>query len=320
MSVPLLLFIHAVAAAAMAPLLSRGTWSDRSPRVGIFVWQALSVTIIAGIVFAGAALAVPAMPFTSNLAEFLQACVMTLREQYSTPGGALVTTAGGITAVAVAARVGFCLIAELASAYRARKLQLRSLALLGRRDSSGQYLVVEHAVAAAYCLPGRHNEIVFTSAALGALDEDQRAAVLAHETAHLRGRHHLILAAANAIHRAFPRVPAFRIARTELTRLIEMDADDRAARTSSRLTVAAAVVRLAEAGPTPSVALGAGGTSALARVRRLASPRAPLGALRAVLTVSAAAAMLALPLTVAVTPAVSSAYAQTCPTGFPAST
>lgn len=319
MSVPLLLLTYAVAAAAMAPLLSGGTWSDRSPRVGILVWQALSVTIIASIAFAGAALAVPAMPFTSNLADFLEACVMTLQEQYSTPGGAFVTTVGAIIAGTVVVRVGFCLGAELVSVHRARKQQLQSLTLLGRRDSSGQFLVVEHAEAAAYCLPGRHNEIVFTSAALGALDEDQRAAVLAHEKAHLDGRHHLILAAANAIHRAFPRVPAFRIALTELTRLIEMDADDRAARSSSRLTVATAVVRLAEAGPTPSMTLGAGGTSALARVRRLACPTAPLSALRAVLTVSAAATMLLVPLTLAITPAVSSAYAQTCPTGFPAS-
>lgn len=318
MSVPLLLIAYAVAAAAVAPLLSRGTWSDRSPRVGIFVWQALSVTIIAGIVFAGAALAVPAMPFTTNLADFLRACVMTLQEQYSSPGGAIVSTAGALTAGAVLARTGFCLIGELLSARRTRKRQLQSLALLARRDASGRFLILDHADAAAYCLPGRRNEIVFTSAALGALDADQRAAVLAHEMAHLRGRHHLVLAAANAIHRAFPRVPAFRIARTELQRLIEMDADDGAARTSSRLTVAAAVVRLAEASSTPATALGAGGTSSLARVRRLTSPSMPLGVPRTMFAMAAAAAMLVLPLTVAAAPAVSSAYAQTCPSGFPA--
>ncbi|MHA7295542.1 M56 family metallopeptidase, partial [Arthrobacter sp. HLT1-21] len=230
-----------------------------------------------------------------------------------------VTTAGALTAVAVVLRTGFCLIAELLSARRARGRQLQSLALLARRDTSGRFLILDHADAAAYCLPGRRNEIVFTSAALDALDADQRAAVLAHEMAHLRGRHHLILAAANALHRAFPRVPAFRIARIELQRLVEMEADDRAARGSSRLTVATAVVRLAEARSTPAAALGAGGASALARVRRLTTPGTPLGALRTTFALATAAAMLVLPLTVAATPAVSSAYAQTCPTGFPAS-
>ncbi|MHA7294602.1 hypothetical protein, partial [Arthrobacter sp. HLT1-21] len=126
MSVPLFLLAYAVAAAGVAPLLARGTWSDRSPKIGIFVWQALSVTVVAGVVLAGVALAVPAMPFTSNLADFLRACVMTLQEQYSTPGGAMVTTAGALTAVAVVLRTGFCLIAELLSARRARGRQLQS--------------------------------------------------------------------------------------------------------------------------------------------------------------------------------------------------
>lgn len=263
----LLLLAYAVAAAGAAPLLRRGKWAERSPKVGIVVWQSLSVTVIASVVLAGVMLAVPAMPFTMTLADFLRACVTVLREQYSTPGGAVVTTAGALVAVAVTARTGYCLFSEFTSARRARRSQLRSLALLGRRDPSGRFLVVDHHTAAAYCLPGRNNEIVLTSAALGALDEDQRTAVIAHENAHLRARHHIIVAVAKAIHRAFPRVPAFSIAHSELTRLIEMDADDRAARSNARLTVATAMVRLAEAGPTPSAALGAGGTSALARVQ-----------------------------------------------------
>lgn len=316
----LLLIAYAVAAAGAAPLLRKGTWAERSPKVGIIVWQSLSVTVIASVVLAGVMLAVPAMPFTMTLADFLRACVTVLQEQYSTPGGAVVTTAGAFMAAAVMARTGYCLFSEFISARKAHRSQSRSLALLGRRDPSGRFLVVEHQTAAAYCLPGRNNEIVLTSAALGALDEDQRTAVIAHEKAHLRARHHIIVAVAEAIHRAFPRVPAFSIAHSEIARLIEMDADDRAARSNARLTVATAMVRLAEAGPAPSAALGAGGTSALARVRRLATPSAPLGTLHAFLAVSAATVMLVLPLAVAVAPAASTAYAQTCPTGFPAST
>ena len=314
----LLLIAYAVAAAGAAPLLRKGTWAERSPKIGIIVWQSLSVTVIASVVLAGVILAVPVMPFTMTLADFLRACVTVLQEQYSTPGGAAVTTAGALVAVAVTARTAYCLFSEFVSARTAHRSQSRSLALLGRRDSSGRFVVVDHQTVAAYCLPGRNNEIVLTSAALAALDEDQRTAVIAHEMAHLHARHHIIVAAAKAIHRAFPRVLAFSIAHSELTRLIEMDADDRAARSNARLTVATAMVSLAE-GAAPSAALGAGGSSALARVRRLAAPSAPLGTLHALLAVSAAAAMLILPLAVAVTPAASTAYAQTCPTGFPVS-
>ena len=45
-------------------------------------------------------------------------------------------------------------------------------------------------------------------------------AVLAHEQAHLRGRHHLVLAAGRILRRAFPWVPAFRWAYEEVTRLV----------------------------------------------------------------------------------------------------
>lgn len=314
----LLLIAYALAAAGAAPLLRKGIWAERSPRVGIIVWQSLSATVIASVVLAGAMLAVPAMPFTMTLAEFLRACVTVLREQYSTPGGAAVTTAGALMAAAVSSRAAYFLVSEFASARKTHRRQVQSLALLGRRDPSGRFFVVDHQTAAAYCLPGRNNGIVLTSAAMTALDEGQRAAVIAHEMAHLRARHHLIVAAAKAIERAFPRIPVFTIAHDELRRLIEMDADDRAARSNARLTVAAAMVRLAEAGPAPTAALNAGGPSVLARVRRLAKPSAPLSALHAFVAVSAATAMLVLPLAVAVAPAASTAYAQTCPTGFPA--
>ncbi|WP_026543534.1 M48 family metalloprotease, partial [Arthrobacter sp. 35/47] len=179
----LLLIAYAVAAAGAAPLLRKGRWAERSPKVGIIAWQSLSVTVIASVVLAGVMLAVPVMPFTMTLADFLRACVTVLQEQYSTPGGAVVTTAGAFMAAAVMARTVYCLFSEFISARKAHRSQSQSLALLGRRDPSGRFLVVDHQTAAAYCLPGRNNEIVLTSAALGALDEDQRSAVIAHEKA-----------------------------------------------------------------------------------------------------------------------------------------
>ncbi len=57
--------------------------------------------------------------------------------------------------------------------------------------------------------------------------------------------------------------------------LTEMVADDAATRIVDRMTVATALVRLAE-GSTPAGALGAGGSTALMRVRRLADPTVPL--------------------------------------------
>ncbi|MEV4382315.1 M56 family metallopeptidase [Streptosporangium sp. NPDC049644] len=71
--------------------------------------------------------------------------------------------------------------------------------------------------------------VTIPGAALRSLAPEQVTAVLAHEQAHLRGRHHLVLAAAEAFCRAFPRLPLFAPARSGIARLIELLADDVAA-------------------------------------------------------------------------------------------
>lgn len=318
MTTPLLLATFAVMATVGGPLLRQGTWADRSPRLAIFAWQALTTSIVLSVILAGLALAVPVMPTTGGLADFLQACAVVLRQQYSTPGGAVLSTVGATVALMVLGRVFYCAVAELLSARGDRLEQLRSLSLISRRDPATSMLVVDHPVPVAYCLPGRRSEIVFTTAALEALDAEQRSAVLRHEQAHLRGHHHLILGGADALVRAFPKVPVFVLARTEMGRLVELIADDKAAAgENDRLVVATALVRLAEAGSTPTSALAASGTATLVRVRRLAEPAAPLRRMRVGLTVAATTAMLALPVGVVATPAMASAQAQMCPVELP---
>ncbi|MCW2134143.1 M56 family metallopeptidase [Arthrobacter sp. VKM Ac-2550] len=320
MTVPVVLVVFAIAAAVLGPrLLRRGDWLTRSPQMGIFTWQALSGSVLLSALLAGAALAVPALPATANLAEFLQSCLMLLKAQYSTPGGAAAGITGAILAVSVLARYGFCLARCMVSARSSRLEQLRALALVARRNDRYGVLVVDHPVAAAYCLPGRGRQIVLTTAALDALDEEQLSAVLAHERAHLRGRHDLVMAGAEALEQAFPRVPAFRAARLELARLIELQADDTAVRHYPRLTVASALVRLAEGGAAPASALGAGGQSALMRVRRLAAPLNPLGPGRRAAIALAAAVLLAGPVLLAAVPAAGIAHDYSCPTAALAS-
>lgn len=314
MTAPVVLIVLAVLLAVPAPmLLKRSTWLERSPRLGVVAWQALSISLVSTVVLAGLALAVPAVPWTTDLAQLVRACAMALLEQYSTPGGAVVSTTGIVAALAVLARVGYSLARGLTTVARSRKRQLQALAMIASPHAHLDALVIEHATPAAYCLPGRHGHIVLTSAVLSALDRNQLHAVLAHERAHLRGRHHLILAAADALLHAFPGVPAFRDARSALGRLVEMLADDNAAASSNRLTVATALVRLAERGVTPAAALGAGDESALRRVRRLVAPARPLGTGRSVVAAIATGALLALPMFFAIVPAAAAGTMPPCP-------
>jgi len=125
----------------------------------------------------------------------------------------------------------------------------------------------------------------------------------------------LILAAAEALHCAFPRIAVFREARSALGRLVEMLADDNAAKQSSRITVASALVRLAEHSLTPAPALGAGGESAVVRVRRLVAPHRPLGKARTAIAAGGAGVLLALPLFFALAPASAAGTMPPCPPG-----
>jgi hypothetical protein len=92
--------------------------------------------------------------------------------------------------------------------------------------------------------------------------------VLTHERAHLRGHHHLMLAVAAALARAFPAVPLLARAAAELA---EMTANDAAARRHDPADLAAALVALASAGIS-AAALTVGGPAAIARIQRLLAP------------------------------------------------
>ena len=302
----------ALLATGGAWLLRRARWPERAPRLGIVAWQALSVSALASVVMAGAALTVPTVRVSADLADLLQACVMALRAQYSTRGGAAAGATGAALALVVLARAAYCVAGTIVQAVCGRARQREVLTLVGRADAGRDVVVVGHHRPAVYCLPGRHRRIVVTSGALDVLDDAQLAAVLAHERAHLAERHDLVLACAMGLARAFPRVRLFRVAEAETTRLVELLADDVACRRADRLTLAEALLDLAGS-PARAAAMSAGGTTAALRVRRLMSPHQPIGPARAGLGSLTAAAVVTLPLLVFAGPAIAATQVDYCP-------
>ncbi|MFJ4680041.1 M56 family metallopeptidase [Kitasatospora sp. NPDC088783] len=138
--------------------------------------------------------------------------------------------------------------------------------------------------ADAYALPGRPPRIVATTGMLAALTPPERAALLAHERAHLTGRHHLLLAAAeyaSACH------PALRPLRPALGYHLERWADEcAAAEVGDRALTARAIGRAAlaaartPAAPHPALASAATGPVPR-RVRALLADRTPTRSRRA---------------------------------------
>jgi len=294
-----------------SPALARAAWPARAPRLAIAAWLALAWSAVTSIVLAGIALAIPVLPVRAGMAGLLTDCWTELRAQYAYPGGAALAGAGAVLAVTVAARLAWYAGATLVGGARVSRRHRQGLRLAGRTDARLGAIVIDHAEPAAYCLAGRRQPVVLTSGALSVLDDAQVSAVLAHERAHQAGRHHLLVAAATALAVAFPGVPAFCRARDEVARLAELAADDVAAARSPRLVVANALLTLGAA-PAGAAALGAGGSTATARVRRLIAAPNPLGRVAAVGGAFAVAAMITFPVMILAEPAVAAVVAGNC--------
>ena len=144
--------------------------------------------------------------------------------------------------------------------------------------------------------------MILTTGAVRALDPGQLAAVLAHERAHLAGRHHRLLALARIGRGVLPFVPLMRDAEEQVARLVELHADDAATRTRDPRLLATALVVLAAAG-SPAPALAAGSADSVQRIHRLLGPAEPLGRARRQLLRAAAAALALTPVLLALTPA-----------------
>jgi Zn-dependent protease with chaperone function len=121
-------------------------------------------------------------------------------------------------------------------------------------------------------VPGRPAAIVLTSGALAVLDRAQLGAVIAHERAHLAGRHHLLISLSRGLAASFPRVPVFTRAPAEVSRLAEMCADDTAARRTGRPALLSALLAMGTGTAVPAAALAATAGPVTARVHRLLHP------------------------------------------------
>ncbi|MER7849045.1 M48 family metalloprotease [Kitasatospora sp. NPDC096077] len=112
-----------------------------------------------------------------------------------------VSGAAGVLLAAQAVRLAL-------AARRHRVLLSRAWELTGEGKADGDVLVVPGEEAEAFALPryrGRAGRVVVTEGMLGVLGPTERAVLLAHERAHLGGRHHVLSAVtdfAAAVHPA----------------------------------------------------------------------------------------------------------------------
>jgi hypothetical protein len=303
-TVAAVLLVYAASAGTVGSrLLGRARWTLRAPLLGIGTYLAAAWSVVAALGLAGLTLAVHATALGGGLSRLIGACVLRLRDAYATPGGATAAGLGLTLAGAVMARTALTALTHLRAVRRQAVQHAQTARLVGRREPALGAVLVDHEQPAAYCVAGPHPTVILTTAALQALDPGQVDAVLAHERAHLASHHHQLLAIARIGRQVLPFLPLMRDADTQITRLIEMHADDAATTDRDTGPLATALVVLAAAAG-PALGLGAATTDAVQRIQRLLRPAEPFSRVRRQLLRAGAAALALTPVLLALTPAI----------------
>jgi Zn-dependent protease with chaperone function len=294
--VTLCLGLVAMAAFAFGPAgmwLARATWPERAPRAAIALWQALGVAEALAAVGAGLALAVSTLHRGLVAGTIALLAGATRGRPLAVPGmdeAFGLTLAATVVAVLV---VGMVLTALRSVSARRRHRILLDLVARQSELAPGAMLL-DDPRAAAYCLPGVRSRIVVSAGALDLLDDSELAAVLAHERGHVHERHDLVLLPFASMIEMLEWMPYVRRAPAAVAGLLEMAADDYAARTHHPRVLASALVHMSGSGGVPACALAAAAGSTSSRVRRLVEPRRNSRAV-ASLAVMTAVALVAMP-------------------------
>ena len=178
--------------------LARAAWPARRPVAALVVWQAIGLGGGVSLLGAFAALALSRLRWAGVVAF----------------GATLLWLVG-------------VLITSSVRVVLARRRHRYLLDLLAERERAG-VTVLAHPAPAAYSVPGRRSRIVVSRGTFDRLAADELDAVVAHERAHLRQHHDLVVQPFVAWRRSFPFLRPARAAARAVEQLVEFLADDAA--------------------------------------------------------------------------------------------
>lgn len=308
----LVVFGYAIVVAWLLPaMLMPLTASGSGARLGIAAWLTGMTSVL---VSAGVAVALLVRSAVTGWSRFAEALCRSVAGTSCTPVvyRSALYELGLAAAALLATAVGLVLTwrygRRVQQARRSTRAHAEAARITGRPDISGMpdvavdvaagVVVLDAPQPAAYCVPGRPGTIVVTSGALAVLGPRQLGAVLAHERAHLSGRHHLLTGLTRCLAAVFPAVPVFARGSGEVSRLAEMCADDAAARRAGRRPLIEALLAIGTgaaipaAPAVPGTALAAAGFAVAARVNRLLDPPRRARRMRLALVLAAVLAVV----------------------------
>lgn len=271
MIVALTLLLAAIIVAVAAPRLLTAMSRVVGPSLALTAW----IGSIAGVFFlVGSALAVllwPGHAPAEGLLELAIRCLGSLQHAAQPWIGEAAAGASVVLAATATARVSRLARRQLRARSAVRDYHRDVIAVVARTDSGPEPIMwLDHPLPLAYSIDGHPGYVVATEGLLAHLDVDQQRAVIAHERAHLRGRHHRIVNICEILASAFPRVPLFAAAPSAVRVLVEIAADRAAADATSAETVRSALSTVSQANSArPLWALGLISESTTERLHHL---------------------------------------------------
>ncbi|MDV6261967.1 M56 family metallopeptidase [Rhodococcoides yunnanense] len=274
------LVVSAAAPSLVRSMIARGV----DAHVTLLTWSALVAGTLISIAVPVTLSAIPSHGGVTTLVDIAHQCWLAIHGDIPARVEAIV----GVVGIAV---LGFgairwivhsrCAVHERGQLYD-RHIDL--LRIIGGDDSSGStrpastlWLPLDSPLA--YSVAGRPAMVVASEGLRTQLNPAEVAAVLAHEHAHIDGRHHLLVGIAESAAYAFPWLPIMRESPALVRALVELDADARAARSHGPGPVRGALISL-RLHQVPWPALGIASDNTAVRLDRLAvdraTPHAPL--------------------------------------------
>lgn len=265
---PLLLVLGLALAEPVSRWLAAAHWTRRDPVGALVLWQAAGLA--GGLSLLGAGVTAALAPLGDGLWDAARAVLA---------GGlgklALWRLVVLAVTVVVAARLLGVLAVISVRTLRARRRHRDLLDVLASPWPAvpGAH-VLDHPVPVAYCLPGPRARLVVSRGALTTLARTELAAVLAHERAHLRERHDVVVLPFVAWGATARGVPGMAAAQHAVATLIEMRADDVAAAVTSPEALGGALHAVADTSGQATLTRFTAATAQ--RLARVESPPAPL--------------------------------------------
>lgn len=288
-----MLLLGVVLAEPASRALAAAEWPTRDPVGGLLVWQAIGLA--GGLALLGSGVLYGLAPLGPSLPAAVPGALDALL------GGRLPAVLDPthllalLAALVLGLRLVGVLLAVTIRTLRARRRHRDLLDLLATPwPAVPGARVLDHPVPVAYCLPGLRSRLVLSAGVLDALEPPGVRAVLAHERAHLRERHDLVVLPFVAWGATAPFVRGMVCAQLAVAALVEMRADDVASAAVTPKQLSGALQTMG--GVAPAAALSSFTDALDHRLERITTPPPRPGVAIQVLVRLAALALVTLPI------------------------